>query len=89
MVAPMETWPSAAMTTESPRRTQITVVERTRRPSAKSNGWARLGDAMVAIFTGADDFAEREKDGFMSNFQYIVNRPLSRESPNRAKSLSR
>jgi hypothetical protein len=79
MVAPMETWPSAAMTTESPRRTQITVVERTRRPPAKSSGWARLGDAMVAIFTWADDFTEREEDGLMSNFQYIVSRLLTHE----------
>jgi hypothetical protein len=27
-----------------------------------------------AAFTGADDFAEREKDGFMGNIQYIADR---------------
>jgi hypothetical protein len=56
------------MTTESPRRTQITVVERIRRPSARSSGWASVGDAMETVFTGEDDFAEGEKDGFMGNF---------------------
>src|SRR5258707_10120133 len=71
-VAPTETWPSAAITTESPRRTQITVVERTRRPSARSMGWASPGKLAEADFTTTDDFAEREKDGFMGNFQYIA-----------------
>jgi hypothetical protein len=33
---------------------------------------------MEAAFAGANDFAEREKDGFMGNFQYIVNRLLFR-----------
>lgn len=37
-VAPSETCPSAAMTTASPRRTQITVVDRIRRPSSRSSG---------------------------------------------------
>jgi hypothetical protein len=27
-----------------------------------------------AAFTGTGDFAEREKDGFMGNFQYIADR---------------
>jgi hypothetical protein len=34
-----------------------------------------------AAFTGANDFAEREKDGFMGNFQYIVNRLLFGRPP--------
>jgi hypothetical protein len=29
---------------------------------------------METVFTGEDDFAEGEKDGFMGNFQYIANR---------------
>src|SRR5580692_7974240 len=74
-VAPIETWPSAAITTESPRRTQITVVERTRRPSARSMGWTSPGKVAEADFTTTDDFAGREKDGFMGNLQYIADCP--------------
>src|SRR5882757_6757593 len=79
-VAPTETWPSAAITTESPRRTQITVVERTRRPSARSMGWASPGKVVEAAFTTTGDFVEREKDGFMGNLQYIADCPLIRLS---------
>src|SRR5271163_1896133 len=60
------------MTTESPRRTQITVVERIRRPSARSSGWARPIDVLEADFTMAGDFAERGEEGFMGNLQYIA-----------------
>jgi hypothetical protein len=68
------------MTTESPRRTQITVVERTRLPSARSSGWARLdGMVEVALTMADDDFAGREKDGFIGNFQYIANHLLIAE----------
>jgi hypothetical protein len=28
----------------------------------------------LAAFTGTDDFAEREEDGFMGNIQYIADR---------------
>src|SRR5260370_1691584 len=73
-VAPTEPWPSAAITLESPRRTQITVVERMRRPSARSMGWASPGKVAEADFTATGDFAEREKDGFMGNLQYIADR---------------
>ena len=38
IVEPSDTCPSAAITTRSPRRTQMTVVDRTRRPSPKSSG---------------------------------------------------
>src|ERR1700677_889511 len=72
-VAPSETWPSAAITTESPRRTQITVVERIRLPSARSSGWARFGSAgKDTAFTRTGDFAEEEKGGFIGTFQYIA-----------------
>src|SRR5580698_520540 len=47
-VDPRVTWPSAAITIESPRRTQMTVVERTRRPSPRSSGWPLL--SVFAIF---------------------------------------
>src|SRR4030088_920997 len=79
-VAPTETWPSPAITTESPRRTQMTVVERTRRPSARSIGWASPGNVVEAAFTETVGFAEREKDGFMGNFQYIADCLLTRPS---------
>ena len=69
MVLPMETWPSAAMTTESPRRTQMTVVERMRRPSPKSKGWAREG---VSDFRRVEDLDVRLRDEFMGNFQYTA-----------------
>src|SRR5277367_855084 len=74
-VAPSETCPSAAITTESPRRTQITVVERIRRPSPRSRGWARP-DGRVETLTATDDLVREEKGGFMGTYQYIVN-PLA------------
>jgi hypothetical protein len=39
-----------------------------------------------AAFTGEDDFVEREKDGFMGNFQYIANRQ-SAHDPELASNL--
>src|SRR5271156_932033 len=71
-VAPSETCPSAAITTESPRRTQITVVERIRRPSPRSRGWAKP-DGSVETLTGTDDLVREGKGGFMGTCQYIVN----------------
>jgi hypothetical protein len=55
----------------------MTVVERTRLPSARSKGWARPGggSAAVDLTMAADDFAGREKDGFIGNLQYIANHP--------------
>jgi hypothetical protein len=35
-------------------------------------GWASPGKVVEADFTETGDFAEREKDGFMGNFQYIA-----------------
>jgi hypothetical protein len=35
-------------------------------------GWASPGSVAEADFTATGDFAEREKDGFMGNFQYIA-----------------
>src|ERR1700722_13571920 len=45
---PRVTWPSAAMTTEPPRRTQTTVVERIR-PSAREKPWSGLSAGVDLI----------------------------------------
>jgi hypothetical protein len=58
----------------------MTVVERMRLPSARSSGWARLGGVIeVTLMMADDDFAGREKDGFIGNFQYIANHRLTAE----------
>jgi hypothetical protein len=39
-------------------------------------------NAVEAIFTGIDDFAGREEDGFMGNLQYIADsRPIPSPEP--------
>jgi hypothetical protein len=38
-------------------------------------GWTSPGKVAEGDFTTTDDFAGREKDGFMGNFQYIADCP--------------
>src|SRR3984885_9473300 len=77
-VAPIDTCPSAAITTESPRRTQITVVERIRRPSPRSRGCARF--SREESFRRTDGLAEEVRRD-IGTPQYIVNpSPSSRDS---------
>jgi hypothetical protein len=35
-------------------------------------GWASPGKVVEAVFTATDNFAERKKDSFMGNLQYIA-----------------
>lgn len=74
-VEPMETCPSAAITTESRRRTQTTVVERMRRPSARSSGWASgvaAGGLREGLFPRPAAGCNDEETLFLRTSQYIA-----------------
>jgi hypothetical protein len=69
-VEPRVTWPSAAMTTESPRRTQRTVVERTRRATPFSSG-PRSSGCPVAWFGFLFGTTRVYRCGVPSSFELV------------------